>query len=154
MDDSRLLLLLCLRGLEVIVEVAPQISSPARTGRVTALRAAAQGSTVEAVRRRVGSLVNRPRVFAVMITLGWLVAVVGVFVGLILVLGALGDEEGVAPRVGGGFVVMVQSAITGAVLIGLGRMGQLLADVYDSTLAMNGHLQSLTEDTLRRRRDT
>lgn len=74
--------------------------------------------------------------------------------GLIFVLGALVNEEGVAPRVGGDFVVLFQSIITGVVLIGLGRMGQVLADVYDSMVTMNGHIESLTEQTARLRRGT
>ena len=97
---------------------------------------------------------DHPRVFAVLVTLGWVVIVIGALTGAILVLGALGDEEGVGSRVGVGFVVLAQGLISGTVLIGLGRMGQLLADVSDSMQAMNSRLRDLVEEKPRFRRQT
>ena len=97
---------------------------------------------------------GRPRVFAVLITLGWLVVVIGTLAGAILVLAALGDEEDVGARVGVGFGILVQALISGTVLIGLGRMGQLLTDVSDSTQSMNSHLRDLVEGVARLRRQT
>jgi hypothetical protein len=96
---------------------------------------------------------GRPKVFAVLVTLGWVVIVLGTLTGAIMVLGALGDEEGVGVRVGAGFVVLFQSLISGTVLIGLGRMGQLLADVSDSMLTMSSHQRDLVEQVARIRRE-
>lgn len=92
-----------------------------------------------------------PKVFRVLVFLGWVVIVLGAFIGTIVVLGALGDEE-VGGRVGIGLVVLAQAVISGTLLIALGRMGQLLADATESLRVMNHRVGELVDVGVTRRR--
>lgn len=93
---------------------------------------------------------SNPKVFRVLIVLGWVVIFLGALIGTIVLLAAMGDE-GAGGRIGIGFAALAQSLISGTLLIAMGRMGQLLTDATESMRSMNHRMGDLVDASVARR---